>query len=1581
MATNNKREKPISRKRGIVSHHEPIQILTQTNGPALAATSTNSQNDASSEAELFALLSQDEDEAMHDYANAFSVLHSSPDESGGVIMGSDEANMESDDGHGAYGDYDDESGVHEDDSGFHADTGIRDDDSVDFDESRSRDIEGESEIDDDDDEDEDGDDTNDDENVEDDEDDMGALYGFMSGSGRGSGLLRDLVERNRQQSGTAPRLNLLDVMQRLVDGFEGPAFGRQHLEIDALIGNISQRDDTYLIMESINEISDKMLMMDGMTAERVIQPGSLAQALVDVLTDPLLADDLELHLVTCRCLYNFVEVNTDFVHDALSASAVEILVEKLLDIVYIDLTEQCLQTLEIMSRDRGAHSLIVGSDGLRACLQNLDFLTVHSQRKCLQIVANACEDILAVYFDFVLAQFENLVHVAEHHNDTQVKKSAWLGVSRIINSFKEKPDFMERLFSNDELLCHMLSVIRDSCNPSSTDVGLNYHSMISLLKSLIILISSSVRISNLLLNLGVGEYIKGSLNKFKKSDDGKHPDDISIESLISCPKELLSLFLNVIAYLSPITYSPKETPFLPDKYKVSQVKNRINYDRNTLYRNENAEPFRSFLHHVWPVLIGSFQATMDYSVRKQVLICITRMVAFAGPESIGKKGLESLYGILTSIVSSGKKAVFKAVDVSSVTEASVNGPILLLLSACVIIHNLLLKSQLTCAHVLEREGIFSELAQITEALTAAGISRAEERSEEPIANESPLTNTFQERFADKELVDFTQHTNSRSSLTYLFTITAAVSHLYDDFTLLSDTYAPDNDKLQPIVIALKKATKESTNDSNAWSSIWCDLANALSVTEGGMSSFELSSLGLLSQLVDVFQDSVLSEESRRAARATFIATFSSEESNLANLVSLLQDSLSRAESFEVISSGIANSGGGECGSNSLAKQIRLRLIPRNQPNQDAHVKADQMVVSVHAIATFKTIESFLKQRSFFSDSSRERNGLGDDSSHPDSSEHSEIAQQIVLSVRGSEVSKDSTVFGAIFKSVRATSGARKVEGHDIWGKPHEVHYSVGPQSESLQKHLEEADLQDVDAQTESILHLLSVLFRMNEEVRRSNTQYAIPIEVFMNWKLTVKLNRQLEEPLIVASGSMPTWSITTTTNFSFLYPLNTRVFFMQSTSFGHSRLIHNWNNRAIKDKSGSSNESTLTTSGANLLLGAPARKKVRLARDKIFKSAIKILQQFGLQPPILEMEYFDEVGSGLGPTLEFYASVSKAFCKTELGMWRHNSIDEEYADSSQGLFPAPINVQKLDPKNKNILFYFRMLGVFVARALLDYRIMDFNFNPLFISLIQDPRSLDDILGEKAEITTQLELLRGVDADLARSLKHLTKYLDVYCGNSQDRLVEVDGMQLSDLSLYFNVPGHEKLNLVQDGGNIEVTSENLEVYVRKSTEFLLVSGVAKQVTAFREGFSSVFPIESLNIFTPQELREIFGSGEEDWSRETISDSIKANHGYTQDSKAIVMLVNVLQDLNLSERREFLQFLTGSPRLPIGGFKAMRPEFTVVRKHPDAGLSSDDYLPSVMTCANYLKLPDYALETLLRSKLLHAIREGAGAFHLS
>jgi E3 ubiquitin-protein ligase TRIP12 len=90
---------------------------------------------------------------------------------------------------------------------------------------------------------------------------------------------------------------------------------------------------------------------------------------------------------------------------------------------------------------------------------------------------------------------------------------------------------------------------------------------------------------------------------------------------------------------------------------------------------------------------------------------------------------------------------------------------------------------------------------------------------------------------------------------------------------------------------------------------------------------------------------------------------------------------------------------------------------------------------------------------------------------------------------------------------------------------------------------------------------------------------------------------------------------------------------------------------------------------------------------------------------------------------------------------------------------------------------------------------------------------------------------------------------------------------------------------------------------------------------------------------------------------------------------------MTNLNKEEQKKFLLFTTGTSRLPVGGFKNLNPKFTVVKRSTEKGENPDNYLPTVMTCQNYLKIPEYSSYEVLRDKLTYAMNEGNNEFHLS
>lgn len=593
---------------------------------------------------------------------------------------------------------------------------------------------------------------------------------------------------------------------------------------------------------------------------------------------------------------------------------------------------------------------------------------------------------------------------------------------------------------------------------------------------------------------------------------------------------------------------------------------------------------------------------------------------------------------------------------------------------------------------------------------------------------------------------------------------------------------------------------------------------------------------------------------------------------------------------------------------------------------------------------------------------------------------------------GVPISNEQTIYAHIHSQEQPNSG------RSVWSAVHAIKFrrvagkepepslfagQVDSSPEAVAKSLED------HPETASILRLLGILHALNANlddvlVGPENNSLKLnvePLSTFVNTKLTAKLNRQLEEPLIVASNCLPIWTEDLARLYPFVFPFETRHLFLQSTSFGYARSMARWQNAQTEESTRNSRRDERP------FLGRLQRQKVRISRSKILESALKVMELYGASQSILEVEYFEEVGTGLGPTLEFYSTVSKEFSKKKLKMWRETEStngSDEYAFGSRGMFPAPLSAEQAETENgKRILHLFKMLGKFVARSMIDSRIIDVSFNPTFFRIGDGSKT----------VTPSLGAVKTVDLQLAASLKLVRQFalakkaIDENGEMTPAQKVRASegitraGVRIDDLGLDFTLPGYPSIELLPNGAQTPVTIENVGLYVEKVIDMTLASGVQRQVDAFRAGFSQVFPYSALRAFTPDELVMLFGRVEEDWSIETLLDSIKADHGFNMDSKSVRNLLQTMSELTIPDRRDFLQFTTGSPKLPIGGFKSLTPMFTVVCKPSEPPYASDDYLPSVMTCVNYLKLPDYSDLEVMKRRMYTAIKEGQGAFHLS
>ncbi|OTF76322.1 E3 ubiquitin-protein ligase TRIP12-like protein [Euroglyphus maynei] len=566
------------------------------------------------------------------------------------------------------------------------------------------------------------------------------------------------------------------------------------------------------------------------------------------------------------------------------------------------------------------------------------------------------------------------------------------------------------------------------------------------------------------------------------------------------------------------------------------------------------------------------------------------------------------------------------------------------------------------------------------------------------------------------------------------------------------------------------------------------------------------------------------------------------------------------------------------------------------------------------------------------------------------------------------------------KSKSKTSTNKKKDGLWLEGK---ISRNVSP----LEPYIRNNITINVSAndQTVEVISLLRVLYGINRfwgHLYKFSHIYnsAIPLKEFTNNKLTVKANRQLQDPVVIMTGGLPNWLSELAYACPFMFPFEIRYLLFYVVCFDRDRALHRLFENTPEYSSSDNRERFLT----------PRLEKRRklISRNEIFRSAETLFNDVSNSKSMLEIQYENEVGTGLGPTLEFYALVSKEFQRAEFEMWRgevlttnikNEKIDNSinYINSNYGLFPAPIGRNTKPSISSKIKYRFKLLGKFMAKALMDFRmvslVIDINLNIIFYKWVLSEES-----------TLSVSDLYHLDYTFFSSISQMYKIAQRKSKtnmNINPDLLKLQGSSIEDLNLDFIMPGFPNIELRKGGKDMAVTLNNLENYIELVSCWSLLEGVAKQMEAFKEGFNSVFELSRLKLFYPEELQQLFcGSSYKSWDQKMLMESCKIDHGFTPESRAIKFLFEILSSYNHEEQRKFLQFLTGFPRLPIGGFKSLNPPFTIVKKNPT---ESDNLncLPSVMTCVNYLKLPDYPTIDIMREKLNIAISEGQFSFHLS
>lgn len=287
----------------------------------------------------------------------------------------------------------------------------------------------------------------------------------------------------------------------------------------------------------------------------------------------------------------------------------------------------------------------------------------------------------------------------------------------------------------------------------------------------------------------------------------------------------------------------------------------------------------------------------------------------------------------------------------------------------------------------------------------------------------------------------------------------------------------------------------------------------------------------------------------------------------------------------------------------------------------------------------------------------------------------------------------------------------------------------------------------------------------------------------------------------------------------------------------------------------------------------------------------------------------------------------------------------EYANKSN----YSLQINPASYVNPDHLQYFKFIGRFIAMALYHGRFIYSGFTmPFYKRMLNKKLVMKDI--------------ESIDPEFYKSLVWI-----------KENNIDECGLELY-YSVDFEILGQVIHHELKDGGDkIRVIEDNKEEYIRLMTEWRMTRGIEDQTKAFLEGFNSVVPLEWLKYFDERELELMLcGMQEidvEDWQRNTIY------RHYTRNSKQILWFWQFVTRTDSEKRARLLQFVTGTCRVPVGGFAELMgsngPQRFCIEK-----VGKDTWLPRSHTCFNRLDLPPYKSYEQLVEKLNYAIEETEG-----
>uniref|UniRef100_A0A8C7GUC4 HECT-type E3 ubiquitin transferase n=1 Tax=Oncorhynchus kisutch TaxID=8019 RepID=A0A8C7GUC4_ONCKI len=276
--------------------------------------------------------------------------------------------------------------------------------------------------------------------------------------------------------------------------------------------------------------------------------------------------------------------------------------------------------------------------------------------------------------------------------------------------------------------------------------------------------------------------------------------------------------------------------------------------------------------------------------------------------------------------------------------------------------------------------------------------------------------------------------------------------------------------------------------------------------------------------------------------------------------------------------------------------------------------------------------------------------------------------------------------------------------------------------------------------------------------------------------------------------------------------------------------------------------------------------------------------------------------------------------------------------------------------NPEHLSYFHFVGRIMGMAVFHGHYIDGGFTlPFYKQLLGKPITLDD--------------MESVDPDLHNSLVWI---LD------NDITGVLDHTFCVEHNAYGEIIQHE---LKPNGKIIQVTQDTKKEYVRLYVNWRFLRGIEAQFLALQKGFNEVISQHLLKAFDEKELEDCIlpdimcGLGKidiNDWKSNT-----RLKH-CTPDTNIVKWFWKAVESYDEERRARLLQFVTGSSRVPLQGFKALQvtgaagPRLFTIHQID----ASSNNLPKAHTCFNRIDIPPYENYDKLYDKLLTAIEETCG-----